>query len=157
MSLALNVSPLRIETTSSGAQQDCHVTLVRSSPFFPSIRVTLVDSRERPRLRKRKKSHQNAIHLQIHGVWKSQKKSYSTLRAKRATLTYQVLPDRSILKGQKLTEHLKWDILSNLQKMCKHTPMVKMYSICNWKVELQSCDAKVCRLTHLRLITPLAF
>ena len=28
--------------------------------------------------------------LIIHGVWKSQKKSHSTLRAKRATFTYQV-------------------------------------------------------------------
>ena len=68
-----------------------------------------------------------------HGVWKSQKRSHSTLRAKRATFTFwldkswlkrpkwsilarfwkpeacgqTVLPDKSILKGQKLAENAK--------------------------------------------------
>ena len=35
-----------------------------------------------------------------HGVWKSQKKSYSTLRAKRATFTFWV--DKSLLKMPKM-------------------------------------------------------
>ena len=70
----------------------------------------------------------------LHGVWKSQKKSHSTLRAKRATITFwvdksllkmpkmvqfwrvfwkpeacgqTVLPDRSVLIGQKLAENAK--------------------------------------------------
>ena len=75
-----------------------------------------------------------------HGVWKSKKKSHSTLRADRATFTLwvdkssskmsnlasfwkpevwcqTVLPDRSLLKRQKLVENakmsnFKWDILS---------------------------------------------
>ena len=69
-----------------------------------------------------------------HGVWKSQKKSHSTLRAKRATFTFWVekklikkfqkwsnlacfwkhkacgqteLPDRSVLKGQKSGKNVK--------------------------------------------------
>ena len=57
-----------------------------------------------------------------HSVWKSQKKSHSTSRAKRATFTFwvnlasfwkaeacghPVLPDRSVLIGQKLVENAK--------------------------------------------------
>ena len=66
-----------------------------------------------------------------HGVWKSHKKSHTTLRAKRATFTFWVyksslkmpknaqfgeflktcgqteLPDRSVLIGQKLVENVK--------------------------------------------------
>ena len=62
-----------------------------------------------------------------HGLWKSQKKSHSALRAKRATVTFwvdksllkmpkilnfatksfgqTVLPDRSLISGQKLMEN----------------------------------------------------
>ena len=75
-----------------------------------------------------------------HGVWKSQKKSHSTLRAKQAMITFwmdksklkmpkivhfdeflkTVLPDRSVLIGQKLVENakiqkFKCDILSNFE------------------------------------------
>ena len=82
-----------------------------------------------------------------HGVWKPQKMSHSTMRAKRATFTFwvniswkcqksfilasfwkpeacgqTVLPDRSLLIGQKLVENakiktFKCDILSNYQTM----------------------------------------
>ena len=81
-----------------------------------------------------------------HSVWKSQKKSHSTLRAKRATFTFlvdksklkmskmvhfgeflktcgqTVLPDKLILIGQKLVENVKMqtfkcDILSIFQTM----------------------------------------
>ena len=73
-----------------------------------------------------------------HGVWKSQKKSHSTLRAKRATFTLRVyksslkmlkmfnltsywkpqacgqtaLPDKSIVIGQKLVENAKIEKLN---------------------------------------------
>ena len=51
----------------------------------------------------------------IHGVWKSQKKSHSTLRAKRATFTFWV--DKSWLKMPKMVhfgEFLKtWSLRSN--------------------------------------------
>ena len=88
----------------------------------------------------------NSLHS--HSVWKSQKKSHSTLRAKRATFTFlvdkssfkmpkmvnlasfwkteafgqTVLPDRSVLIGQKLVENakiekFKWDILDDFQTM----------------------------------------
>ena len=87
---------------------------------------------------------------QNHGVWKSQKKSHSTMRAKRATFTFwvdksllkmpkmvhfgeflktwsfrsNVLPDMSVLIGQKLVKNAKIQkfkcvILSNLQTMWK--------------------------------------
>ena len=53
--------------------------------------------------------------LQLHGVWKSQKKSHSTLRAKRATFTFWV--DKSWLKMPKMIhfgEFLKtWSLRSN--------------------------------------------
>ena len=38
----------------------------------------------------------------IHGIWKSQKKSHSTLRAKRATFTFWV--DKSLLKMPKMAD-----------------------------------------------------
>ena len=51
----------------------------------------------------------------MHGVWKSQKKSHSTLRAKRATFTFWV--DKSSLKMPKMVhfgQFLKtWSLLSN--------------------------------------------
>ena len=51
----------------------------------------------------------------VHGVWKSQKKSHSTLRAKRATYTFRV--DKSSLKMPKMVhfgEFLKtWRLWSN--------------------------------------------
>ena len=96
--------------------------------------------------------------LQFHGAWKSQKKYYSTLRAKRATVTFwvdksylkmpkmvnlasfwkteacgqTVLPDRSVLTGQKLVENakiqkFKCDILSNFQTMWVFQKLVKSY------------------------------
>ena len=50
-----------------------------------------------------------------HGVWESQKKSHSTLRAKRATFTFWV--DKSLLKMPKMVhfgEFLKtWSLRSN--------------------------------------------
>ena len=61
-----------------------------------------------------------------HSVKKSQKKSHTTLRAKRATFTLArawsqtVLPDRSVLKGQKTLwkmpkfNSLSCDLLPNL-------------------------------------------
>ena len=80
-----------------------------------------------------------------HGVWKSQKKSHATLRAKPATFTFwvnqkcqkcsilasfwkpeacgqTVLPDRSVFIGQKMVQKakiqkFKCDIVSNFQTM----------------------------------------
>ena len=92
-----------------------------------------------------KNNSDNTVYMSVHGVWKSQKKSHSTLRAKRATFTFwedksslknakngpicssfwkpeacgqTVLPDRSVLIGQKLVENakikkFKWDILGD--------------------------------------------
>ena len=60
---------------------------------------------------------QPSFHNQVakHGVWKSQKKSHSTLRAKRATFTFWV--DKSELKMPKMVhfdEFLKsWSFRSN--------------------------------------------
>ena len=55
------------------------------------------------------------LKIQIHGVWKSQKKSHSTLRAKRATFTFWV--DKSWLKVPRMVhfgEFLKnWSLQSN--------------------------------------------
>ena len=45
------------------------------------------------------RSYAPACWLSSHGVWKSQKKSHSTLRAKQATFTFWV--DKSSLKKQK--------------------------------------------------------
>ena len=63
-----------------------------------------------------------------HSVWKSQKKSYSTLRAKRATFTFW-----SLLIWQKMVENVKiqnfkCDILSNFQTMCNLLKMSQMTS-----------------------------
>ena len=56
-----------------------------------------------------------SVDLHLHSVWKSQKKSHSTLRAKRATFTFWV--DKSSLKGPKMVnfgEFLKtWSFWSN--------------------------------------------
>ena len=58
--------------------------------------------------------------LRVHGVWKSQKKSHSTLPAKRATFTF--------LSGQKLIKNAKndpfWRVFENLKlavKQCYQT------------------------------------
>ena len=73
--------------------------------------------------------------VRFHDVWKSQKKSHSILRAKNCPFgeflkTWKfgqtVLPDRSVLVGQKLVENskipkFKRDILSNFQTMCTHS------------------------------------
>ena len=56
----------------------------------------------------------------IHGVWKSQKKSHSTLRAKRATFTFWV--DKSSLKMPKDVQF--WRVFENLKlavKQCYQT------------------------------------
>ena len=61
-----------------------------------------------------------------HGVWKSQKKSHSILRAKRATFTFWV--GKSSLEMQKivnLTSFWKWDILDDFQTMWRKLFMVK--------------------------------
>ena len=50
--------------------------------------------------------------LMTHGVWKSQKKPHSTLRAKRTTFTFWV--DKSLLKMVQFGEFLKtWSLRSN--------------------------------------------
>ena len=85
-----------------------------------------------------------AFTKRIHDVWKSQKKSYSTLRAKRATITFwvdksllkmpkmvnllrlwnlevcdqTVLPDRLILIGQKMVENAKNETVWVIFKQC---------------------------------------
>ena len=48
----------------------------------------------------------------VHGVWKSQKKSHSTLRTKRATSTFWV--DKNYWKMPKF----KFDILGDFQTLC---------------------------------------
>ena len=57
---------------------------------------------------------------QKHGVWKSQKKSHSTLRVKRATFTLWV--DKSLLKMPKIGQF--WRVFENLKlavKQCYQT------------------------------------
>ena len=86
------------------------------------------------------------VRKKIHSVWKSHKKSHLILRAKRAKFTFwvdksslkmvnlasfwkpeacgqTVLPDNSLLMGQKLVESAKnWktDILGDFQTLCHH-------------------------------------
>ena len=47
----------------------------------------------------------------LHSVWKSPKKSHSTLRAKRATFTFWV--DQSLLKMPKMANLKSWSLWSN--------------------------------------------
>ena len=52
----------------------------------------------------------------VHGVWKSQKKSHSTLRAERATFTFWV--DKSSFKNAKngpIFENLKFAVKKSYQ------------------------------------------
>ena len=111
--------------------------------------------------------------LRWHGVWKSQKKSHSTLRAKRATLTFLsgqkllknaqkwsilasfwkpeacgqiVLPDRSVLKGQKSVENakiqkFKYDILSYFQTMWDGYNTIWSYKSRTYNVDVVDEDA----------------
>ena len=51
-----------------------------------------------------------------HGVWKAQKKSHSTLRAKRATFTLQV--DKKFIKNAKNGPF--WRVFGNLKFTVKH-------------------------------------
>ena len=61
-----------------------------------------------------------------HSVKKSQKKSHTTLRAKRATFTLArawsqtVLPDRSVLKGQKTAKIQFFKLLSIAKSVDKN-------------------------------------
>ena len=51
----------------------------------------------------------------VHSVWKSQKKSHSTLRAKRATLNFELT--NSLFKMPKLRKNIKCDTLDEFQTM----------------------------------------
>ena len=82
------------------------------------------------------------VHLfhSVHGVWKSQKKSHSTLRAKRATFTFWV--DKSWLKMPKMVhfgEFLKtWSLRSNSVTREVSFNRTKIGGKCqNWKIQMQ--------------------
>ena len=66
----------------------------------------------------------------LHSVWKSQKKSYSTLRAKRATFTFWM--DKSSLKSPKNRQfgNFKWDILGDFQTLCLPLPAKAPVKVC---------------------------
>ena len=78
-----------------------------------------------------------------HSVWKSQKKSHSTLRAKRATFTFWL--DKSSLKGQ------KWSILVNFWKsesfgqtvLPDRSILIGQKMVENAKIEKHNCDILV--------------
>ena len=80
--------------------------------------------------------------MAYHGVWKSQKKSYSTLRAKRAMFTFWV--DKSSLKMPKIVhfgEFLKtWSLRSNSvtrQVNLIGQKLVRKCQILNVKIEMR--------------------
>ena len=73
---------------------------------------------------------------QIHGVWKSPKRSHSRLRAKRATFTFcgqMVLPDRSILIGQKLVENAKSATFWVIFKHCEYLHSADVVAKMEWQ------------------------
>ena len=79
-----------------------------------------------------------------HSVWKSQKKSYSTLRAKRATFTFWV--DKSSLKVPKMV-HLgefffKWSFRWNNVTRLVNLNWRKINEKCqNWKTKLGQIES----------------
>ena len=101
-----------------------------SRPFDPPLnsRRLLMDfsprsddlsQKRRPRNVNKMRSNLNVLNHR-HGVWKSQKKSHSTLRAKRATFTFWA--DKSWLKIAK--NGLIWRVFENLKlavKQCYQT------------------------------------
>ena len=78
--------------------------------------------------------------VSMHGVWKSQKKSRSTLRAKRATFTFWV--DKSWLKMPEMVqfgEFLKtWSLRSNRVTRQVSFNRTKIGGKCqNWKIQMR--------------------
>ena len=73
--------------------------------------------------------------ITLHCVWKSQKKSHSILRAKRATFTFSVLPDMALLIGQKLVK----------------MPKLK-YSNATFWVIFKHCDNRSIQKSHLQAL-----
>ena len=56
----------------------------------------------------------------MHNVWKSQKKSHSTLRAKRATFTFWVLNWQKLVENAQIGK-LKWDIWGDFQTLWRRS------------------------------------
>ena len=74
--------------------------------------------------------------LPTHGVWKSHKKSHSTLWApkilnlaifqKRKACGQTVLPDRSLLIGKELNENENWTKIENWTKLNENEKLDKI-------------------------------
>ena len=79
----------------------------------------------------------HGMYVQTHSVWKSQKKSYSKLRAKRATFPFWV--DKGSLKMVNFGEFLKiWSLLSNSVTRQVNFNWTKIGE--NAKIETLKCD-----------------
>ena len=74
-----------------------------------------------------------------HGVWKSQKKSHLSLRAKRATFTF--LSGQKFIKNGPFSEFLKtWSLRSNSVTRQVNFNRAKNGGKCqNWKTQVRNC------------------